>query len=149
MKFVLTLLWLCLFLFVAKFAKTLQFATDLQDFTTLLTAFATSAKVSFFACCWVFVLTDKDMILGWFRGLCFSAVDWYSWDGKGINQKRRAAAEYLLKPVLTCERCTTGNFAFWAYVLSCRGKVVILDVLFIISLSIFITVITAKLWQKK
>lgn len=149
MKIVLTLLWLCLFLIAVKFAKILQFATNLQDFTTLISGFTVAFKASVLACCWVFVLTDNDMILGWFRRLCFSLVDWYAWDGKTLNPTKRANAEYLFKPVLTCERCTTGNFAFWVYVLSSRGNIVILEVLFIISLSIFITVLTAKLWQTK
>ena len=81
------------------------------------------------------------MVFGWFRRLCNSMIEWYAWNGKGIDTNKRAEAEYLTKPFLSCEKCTTGNLAFWAYVLSAKGNIVILDALFVISFSIFITII--------
>jgi hypothetical protein len=146
-QYVLTGLWLLTFLFVAKTAKTLQFATDLQGFT-IINELAISCKVSFISCLWVFVLTEQEMLFGWFRRFCMGLVESYAWDGKQLNPNKKATAEYLLKPFLTCEKCTTGNFAFWAYILQCKGNIVILDVLFTIGFSIFLTIITAKVWQR-
>ena len=146
-RIVLGLLWLLLFLTVCKTSTVLQFTNEVQSvgFANMVLL---SCKISFFSCLWVFVLTEQSMIFSWIRTSLFSLVDWYAWEGNKTNHEKRTNAEYLLKPFLTCEKCTTGNLAFWAYVWQFSKNIVILDLLFTVSLSIFFTIIFSKTWQK-
>jgi hypothetical protein len=145
-QIVLTVFWLLLFLTVSKLADNLQITNILQA-SNFIELVLLSCKVSFFACLWVFVLTEQSNVFGWVRSFLFGIIESLSTKNGKVNQLKRHNLNYILKPFLTCEKCTTGNLAFWAYV-SCNQSIVILDLLFVISVSVFITIISTPTWQK-
>ena len=70
---------------------------------------------------YVMILTDKDMILGW----------WYDLLVRYIKKP------YILKPILLCEYCVAGQMALWVYPLIRWAHYNIVEHIVFICLSIF------------
>ena len=88
------------------------------------------------------------MIFGWYRLLINQIAERYIYKDGKQNPQRVAIANDLMKPILTCEVCVTLNVAFWTYVAISRKEFVLIDLLFIISMSGLITLLTTTTWQK-
>ena len=142
-----SLLWLSILLIVS-YIKGFEFYQD----TSLLTFIASSLiciKLSFFSCFWVFELTKPDMIFGFVRRFIESVSEWYAYrDTVNINQ-RIQTANWLKKPILTCEICTGCNFTFWTYILIANDKVIFTDLLFYLAFTSFVTILTRKIWSQQ
>jgi hypothetical protein len=108
----------------------------------------TCLKVSFISCFWVFVLSQNDMIFGFFRRFLNRIAEMYYIQNNVVNFKKNKLTDDLLKPVLTCEICVGANLAFWVYAINSKNEFVLIDLIFTLSLTTFITIITSEKWQK-
>ncbi len=96
-----------------------------------------SFKLAAIAYVYTIVLTESGMLLGRFYG-------WIS----GIAN-RYPRTEWFLKPIILCDRCVAGQFGLWGFILLAVFKVatilLIVDFLFVISLTIIISQLFKKL----
>lgn len=103
--------------------------------------------VSIVAQVWVFKLTQPDNIFYFVRKWLWRLADWYSIDKEGnTNTAKYQRAAYLLKPVIDCEHCVTGQIALWFSICYGYGHSILYYIVFI-STSIFITQLHRKSWQ--
>lgn len=95
-----------------------------------------SIKLGVIAYVYSIVLTDAGMLLG-------NVYGWLS----GIAN-RHPNSEWLLKPLMLCDRCVAGQFGLWGFVLGAWLKIhavnVAIDIAFVISLTIVISQIIKK-----
>ena len=146
-KIALSTAWLLVILIVAKLAGSVTVIGHINFIQTLIVC----SLISVIASCWVYVLTDENMIFGWFRQWLYCMVDNASWTGSGVDMQKKNRLLYFLKPIIDCELCVTGHLAFWVYATIAinNGQFVIFDFLSVISLSILFTVIQTDLWQNQ
>lgn len=146
-RIVLTILWGLTALTVAKLSDNL-YLTKFSNIEQLESLSMLALKISICSCFWVFILTRNDMVFGWIKRLLIGLGERYIYKDGKPDLDRMDLVEYVLKPLITCEVCVGGNVAFWTYVAISRKDFIVIDLLFLISFTGLITLLTTETWQR-
>lgn len=106
------------------------------EVVSLLALISLSTKFSIIAMTYAFVLTKPDNILGGWSRFIYAVAENY------VNQKptpqRHNLKNFILKAIIDCEDCITGQMALWGYLIF-NTSYSVLNHIFVIALSIAIT----------
>lgn len=95
---------------------------------------------------YVLILTKPGHILDFWAEWLRSGVKWIVTKTTKEDWKRTKREEYILKPILECELCVSGQIALWTYIFTQPFN--ILGLIFSICLSILLAWLIARMMNR-